>query len=223
MRRWSAALSISCLVSTIWFLQMFFLRRLAGTWWGTPVGLWTTLTVIAVAGAVWSGIRYRRALREADFETFQPRKWDFLGLIALSLAALGGVGFAAFTGQKLLERPWLDLLVSCVPVWAATAALLFVRSGPEGTSAFSLEGAFLWGLVFACANVVALEIGRGEGSGIQVATSTTGRRPQLAGVQWKFQPNMDGAVFSKPLLAGDRIYVSALAGAGFSQFGVVYC
>jgi outer membrane protein assembly factor BamB len=223
MKRWSAALSISCLVSTVWFLQMLFIRRLAGTWWGTQAGLWVTLTAITACGAIWSGIRYRKALREADFETFQPRKWDFIGLIALSLAGIGGVAFALAGGKKMLERPWLDLLVSCVPVWVATVALLFVRSGPEGTSAFSLEGAFLWGLVFACANVVALEIGRAEGSGVQLTAETGGRQPRFTKTAWKFEPDKNGAVFCKPLLVGDRLYFSALLGGGFSQYGAILC
>src|SRR5207253_1788376 len=158
-----------------YFLQMWFYGRLTGTWLATPTGLWTTLAVLSALGAVWAGVRYRKAIRDADFETYHPRKWDYLVLVVMSAACLGVVFYLIATKKSLLQAPYLDLLASCVPVWVATAALVFVRSGPEGTSAFSLESAFLCGLVFACANVVALEHGRAGGSGGQMVADLATR------------------------------------------------
>jgi outer membrane protein assembly factor BamB len=223
MKRWTAALSISSLVSTVYFLQMWFYGRLAGTWLATPTGLWTTLAAISVIGAVWAGVRYRKAIRDADFETYQPRRWDYLALVVLSAACLAGIAYLIATKKNVLQAPYLDLLASCVPVWVATAALVFVRSGPEGTSAFSLESAFLWGLVFACANVVALEHGRAGGTGVQVVADTSTRMPRPAGTAWVFEPAGDGTAYATPVIAGNRMYLAAVHGAGFTQFGTVYC
>src|SRR5204862_4419529 len=89
MKRWTAALSISSLVSTVYFLQMWFYGRLTGTWLATPTGLWGTLALLSALGAVWAGMRYRKAIRDADFETYQPRKWDYLVLFVMSDSCLG--------------------------------------------------------------------------------------------------------------------------------------
>ena len=223
MKRWTAALSISSLVSTVYFLQMWFYGRLTGTWLATPTGLWTTLAVISALGAVWAGVRYRKAIRDADFETYQPRKWDYLVLIVMSVVCLGIIFYLIETKKNLLQAPYLDLLASCVPVWVATAALLFVRSGPEGTSAFSLESAFLWGLVFACANVVALEHGRAGGTGVQVIADTGARVPRPVGTAWVFEPIGNGTTYTTPLVAGDRMYIPAIQYQGLTQIGVLYC
>src|SRR5439155_9881919 len=131
-------------------------------------------------------------------------------------AGLASVAFVAFKGNGLLRSPWLDLVVSCAPVWVATAALLFVRSGPEGTAAFSLEAAFLWGLVFACGGAAALERGRGEGSGVQLLASTDRRMPRPVGMVWEHKPEGGGSVFATPLPAGDRLYIATLQTAGFT-------
>ncbi|MFL5342850.1 MAG: PQQ-binding-like beta-propeller repeat protein [Gemmataceae bacterium] len=223
MKRWTAALSISSLVSTLYFAHAWFAERLAGTWWGTPTALWGTLAVVSALGAVWAGMRFRKALRDADFETFEPRKWDYLALALLSVAGLAGVAYVGWLGKPLLQSPWLDLVVSCVPVWVATAALPLARSGPERTVAFSLEAVFLWGLAVACGNVVALERGRGEGTGVQVVNATGRRMPRPVGEIWKFEPKGTGTVFSTPLIAGDRVYFSVAQSVGFTKFGSVYC
>ena len=65
-----------------------------------------------------------------------------------------------------MRRPVVITLIALVLVLVGVAALLFVRGGPEGTSAFSLESAFLWGLVFAFAtlNILSLGARRFEGN-----------------------------------------------------------
>ena len=223
MKRWTAALTISSLVSTLYFAQKWFIARLVDSWWGTQTGLWATLCLVSALGAIWAGLRFRKALRDADFETFEPRRWDYLGLGLLSAVGVGCVGFVALQGKSLLQYPWLDLVISCAPVWVATAALLFVRSGPESTVAFSLEAAFLWGLVFACGSAAALETGRGEGSGTQVVGAASRPIPRPAGMLWQFEPGGRSQIYSTPLLADDKLYLSMERIDGFTKIGVVYC
>ena len=52
-------------------------------------------------GAVWAGMRYRKAIRDADFDTFLPRKWDFLGLIVLSALSAVGLGVLIALNEAL--------------------------------------------------------------------------------------------------------------------------
>lgn len=217
MKRWVAALSISSLVSTVYFARMWFVDRLGGSWWGGNQAQWLVLTGIAAAGSIWAGMRFRKAIREADFETFEPRKWDFLGLAVLSIAGAGGIGYALFKRENLLLSPWLDFVVSTVPVWVATVALISVRGGPERTVAFSLESAFLWGLTFSCGAVVALQQGRSESTGPAIVSS--GR---LAKPAWGYELSGGGVVLATPVQAGDRVYGAGVLQAGFKQTGIVF-
>src|SRR5262249_37750703 len=94
MRRWMAALSVSCTISTLYFLQMFFLNRLTETWLGTKGGLWLCFGIISALGAIWAGWRYRDALRNGDLDVFLPRQWDGVVLAGLSVIGIGIVAYA---------------------------------------------------------------------------------------------------------------------------------
>jgi outer membrane protein assembly factor BamB len=141
--------------------------------------------------------------------------------VVLSLTGVSIVVIALLMRKSLVSSPWLDLIAFSVPVWAATLALIGARAPRLGGS---LESVFLWGLVFACATVAALEFGRGESKGgaISVAESSD-RMPRPVGKSWEWKAPADGKTYSTPFLAGDRLVISAVQGAGFSQGGAVFC
>jgi outer membrane protein assembly factor BamB len=114
-----------------------------------------------------------------------------------------------------------------VPVWAATLAWPFLEPTEEDCPPVSLETVFLWGMVFACGNVAALEKGRGMGGGIEVAAAAPGERmPRPLGVIWKFEPpgtpTPSGIVFSTPLMAEGRVFLAVHLGDPFSTIGRLY-
>jgi outer membrane protein assembly factor BamB len=224
MRRWMAALSVSCTISTLYFLQMFFLNRVSGTWLGTKGGLWLCFGVISAAGAVWASWRYREAIRNGDLDVFLPRQWDGTVLAGLSVIGIGFVVYALAKKNSLLDYPWLEVVASWVPIWAAAIAAPFLRPTEEECPPISLESVFLWAMVLACTNVVALEKGRGMGGAVQMLAETGERVPRpVRDGGWTFQPNDSGIIFSQPQVVDNRVYISSQLGKGFKQYGRIYC
>src|SRR5262245_7521219 len=221
MKRWMVALSACCTLSTIYFLHAWFYGRLEGTWFGSIAALWLTMGVLSFASALWSARRYRKAIDAGEQESYTPRRWDRIVLIALTALGLFGIVFALAKQKSLLDSPWLDLVAFSLPVWAATAAVLLIR--PATTKvAVSVETVFLWGLVFACTNVAAVEAGRNSGKQpFQGAVAATGRAPRPVGKIWEQRPPSDGTAYAKPLLAENRVYVAAVQPSGLSQTSVV--
>ncbi len=58
MRRWMAALTVLSLNSTLYFLQLWCVRWLVGSWWGTPQALWLTMSVVTLLGILWAWRRH---------------------------------------------------------------------------------------------------------------------------------------------------------------------
>jgi outer membrane protein assembly factor BamB len=224
MRRWMAALSVSCTISTLYFLQMFFLNRVSDSWLGTKGGLWLCFGLISAAGAVWANWRYREAIRSGELDVFLPRQWDGIVLAGLSVIGVGIVVYALSKKYSLLDYPWLEVVASWVPIWAAAIAAPFLRPTEDECPPISLEAVFLWAMVFACTNVVALEKGRGMGGAMQMLAETGERipRPNRDG-GWTFQPNDSGIIFSQPQVIDNRVYISSQLGKGFKQYGRIYC
>jgi outer membrane protein assembly factor BamB len=223
MKRWMVALSACCTLSTIYFLHAWFIGRLESTWFGAISALWLTMGLFSAVSAVWSARRYRKAIEAGDNETYMPRRWDRIVLGVLSVSGIVIVAVAITTKKSLLSSPWLDLVAFSVPVWAATIALLAVRpSAPK--VGVSVETVFMWGLVFACANVAALEFGREQSRGaIVTVAESSDRAPRPLGKQWEWKAPADGKIYSTPFVSGERIVVAAVQGGGFGQTGAVFC
>ncbi len=221
MKRWMAAMSVCCTISTIYFLHGWFFGRLEGTWFGTTVSLWLVMALISAVGAVWAGRRYRRAMDAGDLETFALRCWD--RRILWLLSGLGGVlTIIAIAKNSVLHSPWLDVVAFSFPAWVgAIAAFLNRSSTPERSS--SVEASFLWGLAFATSMVGALEYGRAESkSAIQTVVGGTGRWPRPVELKWERSFDGDGVAYSTPLIVGDRLYVGAAKQAGLAgQIGTL--
>jgi outer membrane protein assembly factor BamB len=224
MKRWMVALSACCTLSTIYFLHAWFFGRLEGTWFGPVSVLWLTMGVFSALCAVWSARRYRKAIEAGDTETFTPRRWDrivlgLLSVIGLAIAALGIVN-----KKSLFLSPWLDVVAFSVPVWAATIAVLSIRSSDSKTG-ISVETVFMWGLVFACVSVAALEFGRSQtkwATSVTVA-ETSDRAPRPAGKLWEWKAPADGKIYPTPFIADGKVYLAAVQGAGLSSNGAVFC
>src|SRR5205807_490621 len=139
MKRWTVALSICCTASTLYFAHAWFYGRLEGTWFGSTARLWALMGILSVVGAIWAARRYRQAISNGELETYVPRKWDGIVLLAMSVISLAGIGVALAMSRPLLQPPWLDLIAFSVPTWAA---FFVVRRDRPGN--LSTETVFLW-------------------------------------------------------------------------------
>ena len=226
MRRWMVALTLSSLLSTVYFLQKLFYNTLQGTWLGNSTGMWFTFGLLSVAAALWASRRYRRAVVNQEADAWLPNKWDRIVLIGSSIVGVAAVGVALYLGRALFRAPWLDVLATFAPVWVTSIALVFYSSRAEAAPGSSLESVFLWSVAIACGLVAALEAGRTEerGRSRTVAANLEIRSPRLIQQPvWKFEPSGSGMILSSPCIADGKIYVGALVGAGFSQHGRVFC
>jgi outer membrane protein assembly factor BamB len=215
MKRWMAALSVSCLASTVYFCHGWLRGWWRGTWFESVAALWLTLGALTAAGVIWAAWRYRRAVSDGQAEPFQPRRGDRVVLGVCSLIGLGGVAFFLLKGWPLFDSPGQELLSLAVPCWLGAAYLYATRSAePVRNAALSAETVLLAGLLLVCTNVGFLEAGRGSSGGGSGAA---------AGVAWTFEPADRGAIYSTPVVAGDCVYVAAALSKGFSQYGKLFC
>ena len=69
LRRWMAALSVLSLCSTLYVLYAWCGPRLAGSWWGTPLALWLTMTIVNLLGILWAWRRHLASLTSDSGDT----------------------------------------------------------------------------------------------------------------------------------------------------------
>ena len=214
LRRWTVLLAVASLDSTIFFLHNWFQGSIQGFWWGTPLGLWSVLTAVTLAGAVWSWRRYRGSPSAAREAALEPRRSEQVILGGVSLVGLVVVLVCLWRGA-LGRPPWKELLVLWAVTWVGALYVTYLRLGAARRRAFlPAEEVMLWALVFACAGFGATLLPRSEGTGgVAVAWVF---RPVL-------QPGEQASVFSSPLVAGDRVYFAAAHSRGLTTFGRVYC
>lgn len=225
MRRWMVALSLSCLLSTIYFLQLFFYSYLQRTWLGNGVGLWLTFGVLAALSAIWAGRRFRKAVADNEADAWAPNKWDRITLLGLSAIGAVTILIAVYLGRDPWRSPWLDVVATFAPVWLTSCAILLCANRSPGTPGTSLETVFLWSLTVACLLVAALETGRSDerGRARSIAANVDFSSPRLVPKPaWKFEPSGSGMILSNPTLDNGRVYVGSLMGGGFKRFGRIY-
>jgi outer membrane protein assembly factor BamB len=64
LRRWMAALSVLSINSTLYLVQDTCRRWLAGSWWGTPLALWLSMSIVTLLGLLWAWSRHVAAMGE---------------------------------------------------------------------------------------------------------------------------------------------------------------
>ncbi len=213
LRRWVVLLSVASLDSTIFFLHNWFQGSIQDFWWGTPLGLWSVLTAVTLAGAVWSWRRYRGSPPAAREAALRPQRSEQVILVGGSLVGLVVV-LVCFWRGALGRPPWRELLVLWTVTWVGALYVVYLRLRSTGRRALlPAEEVMLWALVFACAGFGATLLPRSAGNGgVAVAWVF---RPVL-------QPGEQASVFSAPLVAGDRVYLAAAHSRGLTTFGRVY-
>jgi outer membrane protein assembly factor BamB len=64
-RRWTAALAVASLNSTLYLAWDWANAYLVGSWWGTPPALWLTMTAVTLLGTLWAWRRHAGRLTAA--------------------------------------------------------------------------------------------------------------------------------------------------------------
>ena len=62
LKRWTTALTVLSLNSTLLFLQNLFGAYLITSWWGTPTALWLMMSLVTLAGALWAWRKHALSL-----------------------------------------------------------------------------------------------------------------------------------------------------------------
>ena len=62
LKRWTTALTVLSLNSTLLFLQNLFGAYLITSWWGTPTALWLAMSLVTLAGALWAWRKHALSL-----------------------------------------------------------------------------------------------------------------------------------------------------------------
>jgi outer membrane protein assembly factor BamB len=157
LRRWMVALSVLSLNSTLYLVQNWCGRWLAGSWWGTPLALWLTMCVVTLLGILWawrrhvtfvaaesakesilspmpsaanpanSGIVATLPPSVAPARTVPSGRREILTLGALSVLCLAAVAFSLPRTLLPLDLWSKTLLMFSAGLWAATLHLLYRR------------------------------------------------------------------------------------------------
>jgi outer membrane protein assembly factor BamB len=248
-RRWLVVLSIISLDSTLFVLHDWLSPWIKNTWWGTPAALWAAMSLVTVAGLVWS---WRRHLAVLDQEALAPaaqpggdspatpapsatlpRGGEYLGLWVMSLLGVVLVGVCLLWHASLVDGSWRKpTLVMVLGLWAGTLYTLYLRRsagrGSAGRTALPAEGVMLAVMVAAGAALGLTTLPRAAAASTG-ELATTGEREAGAevarpiGFVWKFEPQDAGTIASSPLVAGDRVYIAAAHGGVFEKYGRLYC
>ena len=212
LKRWMVLLSVASVNSTVYLLHGWFEGSLRESWWGKPLSLWTLMTLVTLAGALWSWRRHRAAPPEArTAAALRARRSEKIVLGLFSLVGLAAAGYGWSEGV-LFQAPWKELLVMGGVAWVGALYLAYLGFSANDRPALPAEGVMLWALVLGCAGLGATLVPRAQADAAFVD------------VAWTFEPEESGTIFSSPLVVGDRIYVAAAHAPKPSQiYGAVYC
>jgi outer membrane protein assembly factor BamB len=207
LRRWRVLLLVAGMDCTLYFLHSWFRGSIKESWLASPFVLWGFLGGITIAGALWSWYRYRLARAMGrPIATAPPTSTERSILWVISLTGLVVTLFCLVNGT-LLESPWREATIIWVVGWVGTLSLVGATwlkgRGPDS------ETAMLGALAICCFALAGTMLPARRTSGVTVA--------------WIFEPADRGTICASPLVMADRVFVSAIHGNGFSDFGAVYC
>jgi outer membrane protein assembly factor BamB len=219
LRRWTAALSVLSINSTLYLAQGWFAPRLASSWWGTPVALWLTMSLLTALGVLWAWRRHVRFLTaSATAARFEP---PHLGeVVALGvLSALSLVVAAIWLPHSLgqLDLWGKTLLVWGSGLWLATLYVFYSRwlagRRRDPRPGLPAEGVLLGAMMLT-----------GTGFAVTLAqpeAAETSEGPFR--IAWRFRLPEKCWIASSPTVEGDRLYVGAVQASAFNPCGIVYC
>lgn len=240
MQRYLALLTVMSVNSIAYMIhlaaQTWGGETLRGTWWTSPLALWTFMAVVTLLGTAWAWRRYRAAIHAGLTDGLVPKKGEVIVFVVLSLVGLVLIPYALGAGELFDPRQqWREMLVAFAVIWAGTLGALYLRGAaerdPRAQPALPLEGVMLAALMIAsCAMSVAFlpkAVAVDPPTVTQVIGEDQGPPRNLArhleGVTWTFTPKEPGTLDSTPLVTKDCAYAAIAHRKGFDTFGQLFC
>jgi outer membrane protein assembly factor BamB len=251
MRRWMVALSVLSLNSTLYLVHDWCGRWLAGSWWGTPLALWLTMTVVTLVGLLWAWRRHvaliatesetqpvaiqhppshadimaittKPAAANAPARGAGPGRVELITLGVLSVACLGIVAFSLPHSLTQLDLWGKTLWMFSAGLWMATLHALYLR-WVSGRSGEVKPGLPGEGVLLWTMLLACI----GFSATLLSESSGAGVAEDEAGayrVAWRFRPPVDRCwMASSPVVDGDRVYIGVVLPSAFKGSGAVYC
>jgi outer membrane protein assembly factor BamB len=228
-KRWLALISVTCTISTLYFIQWLVHGSLADSWWGTPQVLWLGMMLVILLGALWAWKRQLRRVESGESPA-APSRVEFILLLILSVIGLAVLSQRRLSGGSLIDGQWLPVVILSGGAVLACLHVVRVRwTTRPNSSVLASEVVMLSGMALVCAVVgVAREraaptrdLGpavQGEGQrGTDSHAITPGK------LIWTFRAPDKGGISSSPFVAGDRIYIAAAHDSVFKSYGALYC
>ncbi|HEY7157856.1 MAG TPA: PQQ-binding-like beta-propeller repeat protein [Gemmataceae bacterium] len=245
LRRWMAALSVLSLNSTLYCLYLWCGRWLAGSWWGTPLALWLTMTVLNLLGILWAWRRHVAFLAaEPQPPSFAPEKeqrraesgerkagsgrGELIALGVLSVLCLAIVIFMLPHSLARLDLGGKMLWMFSAGLWMATLHALYRRwtaaQGRAVKPGLPGEGVLLWMMLLAGAGFSATLRNESAGAGLTENANDSAGTAWRYRVAWRFRPSVERCwMASSPAVDGDRVYIGVVLPSAFNNSGAVYC
>jgi outer membrane protein assembly factor BamB len=227
-KRWLAFLSVVCTTSTIYLAHFLLADRLAGSVWASGKVLWIAMTLVTVFGCVWAWLRHLRQV-EAQQAVRLPGRVEQSILMVLSLVGACALAYGWRAGERLTDPAWLLVVVTCAGAWVGMLYMLAVRlRGERPRPALPSEVVMLSAMVFVSVALAGTQAGRAGTVGVvQVAEGASAALDDIevapGKLAWSVKLKGRGTVASRPLFAGDRVYVAVAHEDTFDPQGAVYC
>src|SRR5262249_23033246 len=133
-RRWMVVLTVISLNSTLFVLHDWLRLWIHDFWWGTPLALWLTMTLITIVGLLWAWRRHLAVVHREGLASPQgalasvPSRREAIVLSVLSLIGLSIVGLCLLWRAPLLDSSWRKpVLILWIGIWIGTLYALFLR------------------------------------------------------------------------------------------------
>jgi outer membrane protein assembly factor BamB len=226
-RRWIVVLTVISLNSTLYVLHGWLSPWIHDTWYGTPLALWVAMTLITLAGLLWTWRRHPADLEQEAGSPAMPHRKEQIALCVASLAGLALVLACLLWHAPLLDNSWRKpTLVMWIGIWAGTLYALNLRRSPR-PAAPRPEGVMLAGMVVAGIVLGFTTLPQSAAAAGEVATSgeqqASAESAHRVGIAWKFEAPSAGWIASSPQVDGDRVYLAAAHGGVFEKYGTLYC
>jgi outer membrane protein assembly factor BamB len=253
LRRWMVALSVLSLNSTLYLLYDWCGRWLAGSWWGTPLALWLTMTVLNLLGILWAWRRHivfitaesaahspvpvphpvpgssiGNGMGNGNGSKVGSGRWELLTLGVLSVLCLATVAFSLPHSLAQLDLWGKTLLMFSAGLWGATLHALYRRwmaaRGIAAKPGLPGEGVLLWTMLLAGAGFSATLLNESSGAGVVEDAGGPSDAAWQYRVAWRFRPPVERCwMASSPVVDGERVYIGVVLPSAFQGSGAVYC
>ncbi len=227
-RQWIAFITVLSLNSTLLLLLWLWPNLLRGTWWNSPPGLWTIVTLITLFGTMWAWRRQLTNLALGPLAPEAPRKTEYTVLASLSAVCLAIIPLTLWlTKPEAADLSWNLTLVLAAGIWGGLLYKLY-RHAFGTQPPLATEGVMCAVTLLACVLVGALRWGHGGAAEGHVEsaplTAAVGgvQPPKFLDKRWVFEPSGDSGLFvSTALVEGDRVYAAAAHPA--FKVGTLFC